>query len=112
MEDHADTARALTLLLRRAGYHVRSAADAEEALRLAVAEEFDLVVSDVGLPGGDGYELMRLLRDRFGLRGVAMTGYPLDRDVEACRAAGFLDRLAKPIEFDELEVVVRRSLQA
>lgn len=110
VEDHADTARAMQVMLRHFGYEVSVAADAEAALRLAAAVRFDLVVSDIGLPGTDGYSLMRQLRDRFGLRGVALSGYGGEADAAACREAGYSFSLVKPVDLDRLDLAIRLSL--
>ena len=64
VEDHPDSAELLAELLESKGHTVRIAATASDALARAAEETFDLVVSDVGLPDGSGYELMQKLRDR------------------------------------------------
>jgi hypothetical protein len=108
VEDHADTARALSRLLKNSGYPVRTAGTVADALRLADAETFDLVVSDIGLPDATGYDLMRALRDRHGIKGIALSGYGMDEDMRRSREAGFVDHLTKPINLPQLEAVIRR----
>jgi DNA-binding response OmpR family regulator len=66
------------------------------------------VVSDLGLPDGDGLDLMRQLRDQYGLRGIALSGYGHDQDIRESREAGFIEHLVKPIDFARLEAAVRR----
>ncbi|HEV7301333.1 MAG TPA: MASE3 domain-containing protein [Tepidisphaeraceae bacterium] len=109
VEDHADTARALSLVLTRQGYHVQTAGNAAEA-RSAVAsgEPFDLVLSDLGLPDATGYELMAELRQLHGLSGIAMSGFGMDDDIRKSRAAGFADHLTKPVAIDRLLDAIRR----
>ena len=80
VEDHEATRTTLTLLLTRRGYKVKTAASVAEARALAQKEKLDLVVSDIGLPDGDGYGLMAELRDKFGLKGIALTGYGMERE--------------------------------
>jgi CheY-like chemotaxis protein len=100
VEDHADSAELLAELLESRGHTVRIAGTASDALARAAEEPFDLVVSDVGLPDATGYELMQQLRDRFSLKGIALTG---TRETEAVRAAGFVAYLSKPIALRALE---------
>ena len=108
VEDHEPTRRTLAQLLRRRNYSVSSAASLAEAREQAAGATFDLVVSDLGLPDGDGTELMAELRDRFGLRGIALTGYGMEEDISRCRAAGFVAHLTKPIRVESLELALRR----
>ncbi len=70
---------------------------------------FDLLLSDIELPDGLGLTLMRELRDRGGLRGIAMSGFGAEEDLELSREAGFLDHLIKPIEPHRLDAAIRRA---
>jgi len=112
VEDHPDTARTLARLLIAIGYEVRVAINTSEALQLAEAEPFDIVISDIGLPDGTGHELMRQLREKHGLRGVALTGYGMEDDMRNSREAGFLDHVVKPIDVAQLEAVIQRVVEA
>jgi len=107
VEDHEATRLTLVRLLQRRKLDVSPAADAAEALRLASERSFDVVFSDIGLPDLDGFSLMRHLRERHGLRGVALTGYGTEADIDRGRAAGFIAHLTKPIEVRKLEAVLR-----
>lgn len=100
VEDHADSAELLAELLESRGHTVRVAATASDALARAAEEPFDLVVSDVGLPDASGYDLMKQLRDKFALKGIALTG---TRESDKVRAAGFVAYLSKPIALRTLE---------
>jgi CheY-like chemotaxis protein len=100
VEDHADSAELLAELLTSRGHTVRIAGTASDALACAAEEPFDLVVSDVGLPDASGYELMQQLRDRFALKGIALTG---TRETDRVKAAGFVAFLSKPIALRTLE---------
>jgi signal transduction histidine kinase/CheY-like chemotaxis protein len=106
VEDHKDTRTALELILKRSKHHVRTATSAQEALRLAGHEPFDLVISDLGLPDQSGLEMMKQLRDKFGLKGIAVSGYGMNDDVERSREAGFFHHLTKPISMVGLRKVV------
>jgi signal transduction histidine kinase/CheY-like chemotaxis protein len=105
-EDHEATRAILTRLLTRAGHHVRAAGNVSDALALAAQHTFDLLVSDLGLPDGHGSDLMRELRDRYGLRGIALSGYGMEEDVRESAAAGFALHLTKPVEWRRLEAAL------
>jgi signal transduction histidine kinase/methylmalonyl-CoA mutase cobalamin-binding subunit len=104
VEDHADTAAVLSRLLRRMGHDVINAANVDTALRLAEKEirtaGIDLVISDLGLPDGSGLDLMRQLSTKYGLRGIALSGFGMDSDLEQSTAAGFTRHLIKPIDIN------------
>ena len=100
VDDNVDAAKSLSRLLERLyGQVVRVAHDGPEAL--AVAEEFrpEVVLLDIGLPGMDGYEVARRLRERPEFAGaliVALTGWGQDDELARSRDAGFDHHLVKP----------------
>jgi PAS domain S-box-containing protein len=110
VEDHADTAAVLTRLLRKMGHEVLHAPTVAAALDAARRESagrgFDLVVSDVGLPDGSGLDLMRKLVSDHGLRGIALSGFGTDADIEQSLAAGFSRHLVKPINVAALRKTI------
>lgn len=108
VEDHADTARTLARLLRRAGFEVITAADVAGALSAAEREAPDLLVSDLGLPDGTGHELMRAVRTRRPLPGIAMSGYGMKEDLNRSLEAGFAEHLVKPVTMPDLIAAIRR----
>ncbi len=108
VEDHSDTREVLATLLSASGYAVKTAGSVDAALRLSATEQFDVVVSDLGLPDGTGYDLMRQLRDEFGIKGVALSGYGMEQDQQRSREAGFLDHVVKPVDASHLMAVIRR----
>jgi len=108
VEDHPDTARTLAKLLQNAGYAVKTAHSAASALHLAAAEPFDVIVSDIGLPDATGYELMVQIRDRHGIKGIALSGYGMEDDMRKSREAGFVDHVVKPVNVAQLDAVIRR----
>ncbi len=108
VEDHVDTARATVRLLERRGYKVAWADGAAEAMRLAESQPFDVVVSDLGLPDGDGYEVMQRLKERHGLPGIALSGFGMEGDILRGREAGFLEHLVKPVDVATLDETIRR----
>ncbi|MEP6955899.1 MAG: ATP-binding protein, partial [Chthoniobacterales bacterium] len=107
VDDHVDTCTGMKMILERRGYSVTLAHSADEAIATAAAGEFDLLISDIGLPDRSGYELMEELRSRNGLRGIAVSGFGMENDVSRARSAGFSDHLTKPINFERLEEAIR-----
>ena len=77
VEDHEDTNRSLTNLLRRRGYQVQSALTFQSALELSAKEEFDVLISDLGLPDGSGIDLIQKLASKPPL-GIALTGFGME----------------------------------
>ena len=112
VDDHPDTARTLARLLTRSGYEVRTADSVAAALKLAADESFDLVVSDIGLPDGTGYELMQEARARHGLSGIALSGYGMEEDMRRSKDVGFVEHVVKPVNMTHLEQVIRRAIGA
>jgi signal transduction histidine kinase len=110
VEDHGDTREVLASLLRASNYAVKTASSVAAALRLASDEHFDIVVSDLGLPDGTGYDLMRQLRDCHGIKGIALSGYGMEADQRHSREVGFLDHVVKPVNASQLVTVIQRIL--
>ncbi len=109
VEDHLDAAEALADYLDATGRRVTVAHCVQEALEAAEKSDgFDLVLSDIGLPDGTGYDLMRELSRRYGLQGIALTGYGMDEDIEKSHAAGFSKHLTKPVNIETLEAALRQ----
>jgi CheY-like chemotaxis protein len=106
VEDHADSAALLERLLTRMGHAVETAACVRQAEALAAVKRFDVVISDVGLPDGDGCSLFRSVRAMYPVKGIAVTGFGAADDVAACRRAGFDAHLVKPVMFDQLKSVL------
>jgi CheY-like chemotaxis protein len=103
VDNHADTADLLARVLRANGHAVRAAGTAADALAACAARPFDLLVSDVALPGVDGWELVRRVRgDRCAPRAIAVTAYGRGRDVDRSRRAGFDAHLTKPVDLPTL----------
>ncbi|MBA2744189.1 MAG: response regulator, partial [Chthoniobacterales bacterium] len=111
VDDHHDTCVGMKMILERRGYQVTVANSANEAVERANAEDFDLLISDIGLPDRSGYELMQELHANKGLRGIALSGFGMENDVSRARAAGFSEHLTKPINFERLEQAIQSLLQ-
>jgi len=106
VEDNADAAEALGLLLEVARVEARIAHDGREALEVAKAERFDVILVDIGLPGMDGYEVARRLREMPECKRTllaALTGYGRSEDRQKALDAGFSVHLVKPVELELLE---------
>jgi CheY-like chemotaxis protein len=108
VEDHADTARVLSRLLRGLGHAVTTARTGTAALALAAAHPFDMVISDLGLPDMTGHDLMKQLKREHGIKGIAMSGYGMEEDTRKSAQAGFSDHLVKPVNFLQLEASIGR----
>lgn len=108
VEDHVDSIEALAWLLRRAGYDVVTASSGTDALAAADREDFDAVVSDIGLSDMTGLELMRELRRRYGLRGISISGLGTAEDRVRSQEAGFSEHLVKPVRIEELKAALHR----
>ena len=80
----------------------------ESALQLAAVERFDIVLSDLGLPDGTGWDLMKQLRDRYGIKGIALSGYGMGDDQQRSKDAGFLGHVVKPVDPTQLVAVIER----
>jgi DNA-binding response OmpR family regulator len=107
VEDNPDTLRTLTRLLRASGFLVEPAASVRAALDAAARDRFDLLVSDIGLSDGSGLDVARHVRGRYGVRGIAFSGYGSDEDVRASLEAGFEHHLVKPVDFAALTGLIR-----
>ena len=107
VDDHVDTCTGMKMMMERRGYRVTVAHTADQAVEKADQEEFDLVISDIGLPDRSGYELMQELSATRGLRGIALSGFGMENDVSRARAAGFSEHLTKPINFDRLDEAIQ-----
>ncbi|HEX2651417.1 MAG TPA: PAS domain S-box protein [Burkholderiales bacterium] len=112
VEDDADAGELLRLLLEEHGHEVFLAGSASEGLALLDVMPADVALLDIGLPGIDGYELARQIRERPGGRAmqlIAVTGYSGEHYESRARAAGFDLHLAKPVSYDQLASTFERN---
>jgi signal transduction histidine kinase len=110
VDDHPDTSIALEKLLTRRGHTVAAARDVQSAMAEAESGQFDLLISDVGLPDGSGLELMTRLREKTGIRGIAISGFGMNGDVEKSIQAGFFEHLVKPVNLEKLETAIDQAM--
>jgi len=108
VEDHEHSALGLARVLSRQGHSVEVAGTLEEARGLAADRTFDIALCDLGLPDGDGCDLMRELQAQYNIKGIALTGFGMPQDVERAKDAGFCAHLLKPIMFTDLENLLEK----
>jgi CheY-like chemotaxis protein len=94
------------------GYAVTAAHTAGEGLALVAKQEFDIVVSDLGLPDMTGYEFIEALKKRASVKSIAMSGYGMEEDIRKSFASGFDEHLVKPVDLSSLERAIRRLAQS
>ena len=108
VEDDLDTLQVLSKLLQRHGYDVMAANSVHKGMELAAKRGFDMVISDLGLPDGSGLEFMQQIKGRYGVPGIALSGYGTDEDLRQSRAAGFEQHIIKPVNFHALRAAIQR----
>jgi PAS domain S-box-containing protein len=109
VDDNVDTAESLAMLLKESGHDVRTVHDGPTALEAALNYRPDVVLLDIGLPGFDGYEVVKRMRQQPVLQNivlVAMTGYGQEADRQLSLDAGFNDHLVKPVDFGKVEQIL------
>jgi len=109
VDDSEDTIRMLEQLLNVSGANVTTATTGADALRIAAEHEFDVILSDISMPGMDGFEFLQRLRQLNGRQHVpvvAITGFGRSDDIERARAAGFYSHLTKPLNLQALAEVM------
>ena len=107
VDDHVDSVRPMQLFLETIGYQVTTAHSVATALRVSSEKEFDMLVSDIGLPDGSGDDLMRQLQDKgHKLLSIALSGYGTEQDIARSRAAGFQLHLTKPVSPQHLQTTI------
>ncbi len=111
VEDNPDTLRALTLLLGSVGFVVQTATNVGEAFAMLATQQFQLLISDIGLPDGSGLEIMRHCRDCYGLKGIAFSGYATIEDQRESMLAGFSHHLSKPLSLNHLIGFIRQTVR-
>lgn len=111
VENHQDTLDAIKMFLEAQGHSVASALDMKSALKLATTTEFDVLISDIGLPDGDGWELMKQFREKIpGVKAIAISGYGMRADLDKSKAAGFAAHLIKPFGPVELDAALKKVM--
>jgi signal transduction histidine kinase len=109
VEDHEDTNRSLTLMLRRRGYEVHPANDVRSALDIATTNQFDVLLSDIGLPDGTGIDVLKALRAKGEVFGIALSGFGMEDDIRRSGEAGFSHHLVKPVDLNKLDSIIQEA---
>jgi signal transduction histidine kinase/CheY-like chemotaxis protein len=112
VEDDDDTREVIAAALDRYGASVIEAASAAEALRILVRENPDVLVTDIGMPEMDGYELLAKIRSEYrqpNIPAIALTAFASPEDRQKALRAGFRAHVAKPIEVEELVAVINST---
>ena len=115
VEDHQDTRETLQRLLKKRGHTVLGASDVKSALDLGRGTRYDLLMCDLQLPDGDGYQLLRALASERDIIAVAMSGHCALSDLIRTKAAGFLTHLIKPYGIEDVQsalAMVQRELDS
>jgi CheY-like chemotaxis protein/anti-sigma regulatory factor (Ser/Thr protein kinase) len=114
IEDDPDTLEMLRATLEKHGYRVTACESADETLRLAPGNFIDLIISDIGMPGMDGFEMIRRLREIQNYEtvpAIAFSGYATRKDVNAALAAGFDAHMSKPVDPRELVKLIKKFVK-
>jgi signal transduction histidine kinase/ActR/RegA family two-component response regulator len=114
IEDDPDTLEMLRATLERHGFQVTACESAEETLRVAPDKTVDLIVSDIGMPHMDGFEMIRQLREFDHYKtvpAIALTGYATPKDEKAALVAGFDAHVSKPVDPAELLKLINRLVK-
>jgi PAS domain S-box-containing protein len=108
VEDHGDTRHTLSRLLTYFGHQIAVADNRQGALEIMESQKFDVVLCDIGLPDGTGYEVIAQAKRKRPVKGVAITGFGTEEDIRRGKEAGFDFHLVKPVDFHELRSVLEQ----
>lgn len=109
VENHEDTRTSLARYLRSLGHRVECVSNMAEALEAVPASPCDVLISDIGLEDGDGWELLCQLNPPSHLYAVAISGYCSPADVEKSLAVGYQRHLIKPFSPDDIDAVLQAA---
>ncbi|MDB6139508.1 MAG: hypothetical protein JWO94_2580 [Verrucomicrobiaceae bacterium] len=111
VEDHVDSRFTLERLLRRrGGYVVETAGDVRTALEITRRQRFDVIISDIGLPDGTGYDFITQIPLGKRPPAIALTGFGMEEDIARSARSGFARHLTKPIDFAQLDSAIQSLL--
>ena len=114
IEDDEDTLEMLRATLEARGFQVTACESAAQSLRTAAKQSFDLIISDIGMPEMDGFEIIKQLRQREDFKSIpaiALSGYASHKDIKAALAAGFSAHVSKPVDPAELLALIKELLE-
>jgi CheY-like chemotaxis protein len=113
IEDSVDVLNLMRIELGELGYDVLTAKDARNGLELAHRQNPNVIVSDIKMPGMDGYEFIRQVRSTPELRSIpaiALTGFGMKRDIERALEAGYDAHVCKPVEIEHLSILIKKLI--
>ena len=108
VDDHADTRAVLSRVLTKFGHQMTTADSAQGALKRLESDRFDVLISDIGLPDGNGYDLVREAKRRQSLKAVALSGFGTEEDVRRSLEAGFDYHVTKPVDINGLRSLLQK----
>lgn len=109
VDDHPDSLELLEAALQRDGHEVLRAESCQEALQHAASHELDLLITDLRLDDGSGWDLLAALQTSHpALPAIAISGLAFPTDVAKSQAAGFCEHLAKPVSLEQIRQAVNR----
>ena len=111
VENHRDTLKWLTIHLEEMGHTVGSARNMTEALTELPQGKWQVLISDIGLPDGDGWELLRRAELPPTVFAIAMSGYGMNADQRKSKAAGYRRHILKPFVPDDLDEILEEAAQ-
>src|SRR5215471_20369583 len=109
VENHEDSVKYIRLYLEQLGHEVTTAPDMATALKLFPGSTCDVLISDIALPDGDGWQLMERIRSMRPAFSIAMSGYGSAEDLRRSRSAGFDHHLVKPFLPSELVALLQQA---
>lgn len=108
VEDHDDSREAIKNWLEWKGWRVFTAADQKSGLALGTKQSIDLLICDLQLPDGDGWELMQKLKAVRPVCGIITSGHCSGADIARSKEVGYVEHLVKPYPVEELEALLER----
>jgi PAS domain S-box-containing protein len=108
VEDHVDSAYVLSKSLTLSGYEVDTAGTSASALELYRGNQYDLVLSDIGLPDGSGIDLVQKMKEIKDVPAIALTGFGTEEDMLLSEQTGFILHLTKPVDIQHLQAAIQR----
>lgn len=109
VENHADTLKWLSLYLEQLGHNVQSARTLKDALAVIPKADCDVLISDIGLPDGDGWDLLRRLSLPHPIYAIAMSGFGMSADRVKSEAAGYRHHMLKPFPPEQLDAMLAEA---
>lgn len=109
VENHADTLECFALYLREMGHTVDDAASVAEALEKIPQSQCDVLLSDIGLPDGTGWDLLQKLQLPQPVYAIAMSGFGMSADKTRSKAVGFRHHLLKPVDPTDLDQLLEEA---